>query len=81
METVIQVDHLTHRYGNRTAVEDLSFHVERGEVLGLLGPNGAGKTTTVRLLNGLFAPVMARSACWAWIRYLMALAFASRRAY
>ena len=56
METVIQVDHLTHRYGNRTAVEDLSFHVERGEVLGLLGPNGAGKTTTVRLLNGLFAP-------------------------
>jgi ABC-2 type transport system ATP-binding protein len=60
METVIQVDHLTHRYGSRTAVEDLSFRVERGEVLGLLGPNGAGKTTTVRLLNGLFAPVSGR---------------------
>lgn len=60
METIIQVEHLTHRYGNRTAIEDLSFQVSRGEVLGLLGPNGAGKTTTVRLLNGLFAPVNGR---------------------
>lgn len=60
MEPVIQVEHLTYRYGSRTAVDDLSFTVERGEVLGLLGPNGAGKTTTVRLLNGLFAPVGGR---------------------
>lgn len=56
METVIQVERITHRYGNRTAIKDLTFSVQRGEVLGLLGPNGAGKTTTVRLLNGLFAP-------------------------
>ncbi len=56
METVIQVDHLAHRYGDHPALEDLSFSVCKGEVLGLLGPNGAGKTTTVRLVNGLFPP-------------------------
>ncbi len=56
METVIQVDHLVHRYGDHPALQDLSFSVHKGEILGLLGPNGAGKTTTVRLLNGLFPP-------------------------
>ncbi len=56
MESVIQVDHLVHRYGDNPALLDLSFSVRKGEVLGLLGPNGAGKTTTVRLLNGLFPP-------------------------
>lgn len=56
MNAVIEVNHLTHRYGQRLAVEDLTFSANSGEVLGLLGPNGAGKTTTVRLLNGLFHP-------------------------
>ena len=56
MNAVIEVDHLTHRYGQRLAVDDLTFSANPGEVLGLLGPNGAGKTTTVRLLNGLFHP-------------------------
>jgi ABC-2 type transport system ATP-binding protein len=56
MEPVIQVKHLTHRYGAIPALEDLTFSVSHGEVFGLLGPNGAGKTTTVRLLNGLFHP-------------------------
>ncbi len=56
MENIIEVSHLIHRYANRTAVDDLSFHVAPGEVVGLLGPNGAGKTTTVRLLNGLLKP-------------------------
>ena len=56
METVIEVNHLVHRYGDHPALQDLSFSVRRGEVLGLLGPNGAGKTTTVRLINGLFPP-------------------------
>lgn len=56
MDTVIQVNNLSHRYNSRMSVDDLSFTVQRGEVLGLLGPNGAGKTTTVRLLNGLFRP-------------------------
>jgi ABC-2 type transport system ATP-binding protein len=49
---VIEVQHLTKRYGRTTAVEDVSFRVERGEILGFLGPNGAGKTTTMRILTG-----------------------------
>ena len=44
--------HLTKRYGRVTAVDDVSFRVERGEILGFLGPNGAGKTTTMRILTG-----------------------------
>jgi ABC-2 type transport system ATP-binding protein len=49
---VIEVQHLTKRYGPFTAVTDLSFRVERGEILGFLGPNGAGKTTTMRIITG-----------------------------
>ena len=49
---MIEVQHLTKRYGRVTAVDDLSFRVERGEILGFLGPNGAGKTTTMRILTG-----------------------------
>jgi ABC-2 type transport system ATP-binding protein len=49
---VIEVQHLTKRYGRVTAVSDISFRVERGEILGFLGPNGAGKTTTMRILTG-----------------------------
>src|SRR5260221_9845353 len=49
---VIEVQHLTKRYGRVTAVDDVSFTVERGEIFGFLGPNGAGKTTTMRILTG-----------------------------
>jgi ABC-2 type transport system ATP-binding protein len=49
---VIEVQHLTKRYGRVTAVDDVSFKVEPGEILGFLGPNGAGKTTTMRILTG-----------------------------
>jgi len=49
---VIEVQHLTKRYGPFTAVDDVSFKAERGEILGFLGPNGAGKTTTMRVLTG-----------------------------
>jgi ABC-2 type transport system ATP-binding protein len=49
---VIRVDRLTKRFGHVTAVDDLSFEVARGEVVGFLGPNGAGKTTTMRVLTG-----------------------------
>ena len=48
---MIEVDHLTKRYGPFTAVNDISFHVEKGEIVGFLGPNGAGKTTTMRILT------------------------------
>ncbi len=53
---MIAVDSLTKRYGSTTAVEDLSFSVSRGSILGFLGPNGAGKTTTLRVLLGLARP-------------------------
>jgi len=53
---VIEVQHLTKRYGPFTAVNDISFTVERGEILGFLGPNGAGKTTTMRVLTGYMPP-------------------------
>ncbi len=49
---MIEVQHLTKRYGPITAVDDVSFKAERGEILGFLGPNGAGKTTTMRVLTG-----------------------------
>jgi ABC-2 type transport system ATP-binding protein len=53
---VIEVQHLTKRYGPFTAVNDISFTVERGEILGFLGPNGAGKTTTMRVITGYMPP-------------------------
>jgi ABC-2 type transport system ATP-binding protein len=49
---MIEVQHLTKRYGPFTAVDDITFRVEKGEILGFLGPNGAGKTTTMRVLTG-----------------------------
>ena len=49
---MIEVQNLTKRYGRFTAVDDISFRVERGQILGFLGPNGAGKTTTMRILTG-----------------------------
>jgi ABC-2 type transport system ATP-binding protein len=54
--SVLVVEHLTKRFGNRTAFTDVSFEVGYGEVFGFLGPNGAGKTTTVRTLGTLIAP-------------------------
>jgi ABC-2 type transport system ATP-binding protein len=58
---VIEVQHLTKRYGPFTAVNDLSFRVERGEILGFLGPNGAGKTTTMRVLTGYMPPTEGKA--------------------
>ena len=49
---MIEVDHLFKRYGAFTAVDDVSFRVESGQILGFLGPNGAGKTTTMRIITG-----------------------------
>lgn len=53
MATVVDVQHLEKRYGSFTAVEDVTFSVDEGEIYGILGPNGAGKTTTVECLQGL----------------------------
>jgi ABC-2 type transport system ATP-binding protein len=56
MSNVIEVAGLTKRFGTLTAVNDVSFNVERGEIFGLLGKNGAGKTTTVEILEGYQSP-------------------------
>jgi ABC-2 type transport system ATP-binding protein len=53
---MLQVDRLTKRYGSGVGIEDVSFTVQPGEVLGLLGPNGSGKSTTVKILTGLLQP-------------------------
>ncbi len=53
---VLQIDHLTHDYGNGKGIFDVSFSVGEGEVFGFLGPNGAGKTTTIRHLMGFIRP-------------------------
>jgi len=52
----VRIDHLTHRFGDHLAVDDVSFSVRPGECFGLLGPNGAGKTTTIRILITLLPP-------------------------
>ena len=57
---MIEVSHLTKRYGSRAAVEDLSFTVDSGLVYGFLGPNGAGKTTTMNILTGCLAATEGR---------------------
>ena len=53
MNPIIDTNKLQRFFGDRKAVDEITFHVKQGEVFGLLGPNGAGKTTTVRLLNGI----------------------------
>ena len=58
---MIEVQHITKRYGRVTAVDDVSFRVEKGEVLGFLGPNGAGKTTTMRILTGYMPPTSGKA--------------------
>lgn len=52
---MIEVKHLTKRYGNHTAVSDLSFTIEKGQIYGFLGPNGAGKSTTMNIMTGCLA--------------------------
>jgi ABC-2 type transport system ATP-binding protein len=56
MSVVLEVSHLSKKYGSRAAVDDVSFRLNQGEVVGFLGPNGAGKTTTMRMIAGLIAP-------------------------
>ena len=53
---MIQAKSLTKKYGSRKAISDVSFTVNKGEVVGFLGPNGAGKTTTMKILTGYMAP-------------------------
>jgi ABC-2 type transport system ATP-binding protein len=59
---VIDVENLTKKFGNLTAVEDLTLHVDEGEVFGFLGPNGAGKTTTIRMLCCLISKTSGKAS-------------------
>lgn len=58
---MIQVEGICKTFGQTVALQDVSFHVEQGEVLGFLGPNGAGKTTAMRILTGYLAPTAGRA--------------------
>jgi ABC-2 type transport system ATP-binding protein len=58
---MICAEHLTKRFGSFAAIEDVSFRIEHGEIVGFLGPNGAGKTTTMRILAGVFPPTHGRA--------------------
>ena len=53
---MIEAEHLFKRYGTRLVVDDLSLHVNVGDVLGFIGPNGAGKTTTMKMISGVMPP-------------------------
>ena len=61
MTAVVQADSLTKRFGEVSAVTELSFVLEAGTITGFLGPNGAGKTTTLRMVLGLAAPTSGRA--------------------
>src|ERR1700737_5642137 len=65
-EAAISAEHLIRRFGNFTAVNDVSFRVEKGEIFGFLGPNGSGKTTVIKMLIGL----LPLSAGAAWVEGL-----------
>ena len=59
-DNVIEVEHLTKKFGSFTAVDDISFEVHRGEIFGFLGANGAGKTTAMKMLTGLSFPTSGK---------------------
>ena len=60
MEQIINVEHLTKKFGDFTAVDDISFTVGKGEIFGFLGANGAGKSTAIRMLCGLSRPTSGK---------------------
>lgn len=60
MEQIITVEHLTRKFKDFTAVDDISFNVKRGEIFAFLGPNGAGKTTTIKMLTTLLHPTSGK---------------------
>ena len=59
---MVEVKNLTKYYGNFLAIEDVSFEVKKGEIVGFLGPNGAGKTTTMRIITGFLPPSSGTAA-------------------
>ena len=64
---MLEAHSLVRRYGDFTAVRDVSFTVQEGEILGMLGPNGAGKTTTLRMLAGYLRPTEGGVRVAGWL--------------
>ena len=62
-EPIIEVRHLTKRFGDLVAVNDISFSVNQGEIFAFLGPNGSGKSTTIRMLCGILLPTAGEGRC------------------
>lgn len=58
--SMIKLENVTKKFGNHTAVDDISLDVKKGEVFGFLGPNGAGKTTTIKMITGFFKPTKGK---------------------
>ncbi|MFO7193252.1 MULTISPECIES: ABC transporter ATP-binding protein [Thermocrispum] len=59
-ETLLEMDNVTVRFGGLVALDSVSFHIKRGEILGLIGPNGAGKTTCFNAMTGVYRPTSGR---------------------
>jgi ABC-2 type transport system ATP-binding protein len=78
---LIRVDHLTKLYGSNRAVNDISFDVPKGEVLGFLGPNGAGKSTTMKMLTCYLAPTAGRAEVAGFDVYTQSLEVRRRVGY
>ena len=66
---MIEVKNVTKKYGNNTAVDNISFDVKDGEVVGFLGPNGAGKSTTMNMITGFIEPTRWTNYC-KWKGYI-----------
>jgi ABC-2 type transport system ATP-binding protein len=60
-ESAIYADHLTKKFGDQLAVEDVTFDIPHGSIFGFIGPSGSGKTTTVRMLNGIYTPTSGQA--------------------
>ncbi|MCD6443357.1 MAG: ABC transporter ATP-binding protein [Thermotogae bacterium] len=58
--SILEVENLTKKFGGLVAIDNLSFSVQRGEILGIIGPNGAGKTTLINVVSGLYFPTTGR---------------------
>src|SRR6201994_2762907 len=78
---MIKVENLTKRYAGQTAIDNLNFEVEKGEIMGFLGPNGAGKSTTMRILSSFLPPTSGRASIAGFDVFEQSLEARSRLGY